>query len=87
MMNKFYEYTQNAVDFARPYVKEVGGYASNAADYVDRKIKSNTRKAKRSMKIIKFKNYLEVISNVVLIIASLIALFVAIKEWIKSSEL
>lgn len=86
-MNKFFEYTQNAVDYAKPYVKEVGGYAADAAGFVGNKIRKNTKRAKRKMRILKIKNILDVVSNVVLIIAAVVALFVAVSEYLKSKEI
>lgn len=85
-MNKIYEYTQNAVDYAQPYVKKAGKYATDAAHMAKRTIKKTNKKAKRHLLIYRIKNTVEIVSNLILIIAAIIALLGALNEYFKNRE-
>lgn len=82
-MNKIFEYTQSAVNTAAPYIKEAGGYAISAAESVKRNLKKSKKKAKRQLRIIRIKNFIELMTNLILIIAAVIGIVLAVLEVIR----
>ncbi len=82
MMNKIRQYTKEAVDFATPYVKEAGEYASYAAKNAEKKLRKKARASRRHRTFIKIKNAVELTANLMLVIAALAALLAAVKRYI-----
>ena len=85
-MSKWQEYRDEAVDFAAPYVKQAGSYVENAAGRMGRSYRRNKRKMTRSMRLIRFKQALEIVSNLVMLAAALVAVAAVVSRYWKDSR-
>ena len=81
MKNSAYKilgYASEAVETAMPYAEKIGNYAKSTAKSVNRNFLRTRKEAKRRMKIVKIKQYIELASNIVLLAAAVIALVMAL---------
>lgn len=79
-MGRFTEYAHNAVEFAAPYVREAGDYAQSAAQSVEKGWHRRVKRVKRKHTVAKISNALDMLANLILLIAAVLALFMVIKE-------
>lgn len=87
MKNKLHNFVVGTVDFVSPYVKEAGSYASETFKSTGRKIRKKTRKTKMHIKLLKIKKVLDFASSVILLAATVLALLLAIGEYLSSKEI
>ena len=85
-MSKVHEYTQEAMEFAEPYLKQAGDYVSSAAGKVEKVYRRNRRKLKRNMRGMKVKRFLDNLVNITLMIAALLAIVVALLHYFGSKD-
>ena len=71
-------YASDAVEVAVPYFEKIGNYAGNTVKAANKRIMYAKKRAKRQMRIVKIKQWIELASNLVLLVAAVIALVMAI---------
>lgn len=83
MIDKIKEYTDDAVDFAAPYIQSAHKKAAKDAKFLKKYLFKNARNkvkaAKRYRFITKLKRVLELVSSALLLAASILALVSLIK--------
>lgn len=79
-MSRFTEYAHNAAEFAAPYVREAGDYAQSAVQSVEKGWRRRVKRVKRKHAFAKISNALDILANIILLIAAVLALFMVIKE-------
>lgn len=80
-MSKWQEYYDEAMDFAAPYVHRAGERVEAAARGAERAYRRGRRKAKNHRRLLRFQRGLELVKNLILIAAAIIALFGVIRKY------
>lgn len=87
MKNNIADYLLSAAEGIKPYVKTAGGYVSDAAKYAGNIVNNKRRKIKRRNFFEKLTLAVQTAANLVLLAASVIALIIAVSEYIKDREI
>lgn len=86
MISKILDYVYDIAERIIPFAKKYGGYACLAVSAANNRIAKSHKRVKRAMKITRFKYILDIISNIVLIIAAFIALTAFIIDFAKKYD-
>ncbi len=73
-------------DLLKPYINKIFAVVTAFLAFAGAFFKKSEKKAKMHIRLIRLKNILEIISNVVLIIASIIAVMCAIGEFLRRKD-
>ena len=74
-INKWKQYKDLVVSFAKPHVKRAGTYANNTANKINKVYKKNKKRAKRNMRMAKLRNITDIVKNLTVISVAAFALF------------
>ncbi len=83
MTDNFLIKINNGLGFLRPYINKVFSALAVCFSFVGTAVRKSEKKAKMHIRLIRLKNILEIVSNVALIIASVIAVICAIVEFLR----
>ena len=89
MKNKIYRTLTSASDIAEhisPYAIKTGKCFKRVAGSVSNKANNMYKKVKKHMKFVKIKQAIELITNIVLLIAAMIALVISLLQVIGSKD-
>lgn len=86
MTDKYLEMTKKGIQFIKSYSGKILGFLTAFFAVISTSVKRSEKKAKKHIKFIKIKNTLEVISNVILIVAGVIAIIFTVFEFLKSKD-
>ncbi len=70
----------------KPYMTKIFAVVTAFVAFIGTSVKKSEKKAKMHIRLIRLKNILEIISNVALIIASIIAVICAIAEFLRRRD-
>lgn len=87
MMNKVFDYMRDAADAAEPYVRNAGEYAANTVRYAGDCVRKKKKQIKRRSFLVRLDGIIQLMTNIVLMAAALIALFIAASEYLKRDDI
>lgn len=85
-MSKWMDYGKEAVEFAAPYVKQVGVYAEDAAGRIGKSYRKSKRRMKREMRMAKACRVMGFISDLFLMLAAVAALIALIQRFLEDAK-
>ena len=80
-MSRWEKYRDKAAALAAPYLKSAGEYAEAAAGRINRTYHRGQKKVKRRMRILKWKQALDTVSNLLLLASLVLAVLTLIKTY------
>lgn len=86
MIDKYIELTKKGIRFIKPYSDKILGFLTAFVAVITASAKKSEKKAKMHIRFIKFKNILEIISNITLIVAGIIAILCAIFGYLRKKD-
>ena len=85
-MGQWKDYTKDAVEFATPYVYKAGAYMGETADRIGRTYRKKKRKLTWGMRLKRIHRVLSLVSNLMVIAASVATLFTLFQELLERRE-
>ncbi len=73
-MDKWVTYRDNVIEYATPYVKKAGICIGDVAKKIDDKYNKSKRKVKHGIRLRKISNMLDLLSNIIMLVAAIMAL-------------
>ena len=86
MMSRVFKYVQDAADLAEPYVRNAGKYAASTVQYAGDCVSRKKKAIRRRNFFARLNGIIQLGANVVLMIAAVIALFIAVSEYFNRKD-
>ena len=85
-MSRVFKYVQDAADLAEPYVRNAGEYVANTVQYAGDCVRKKKKAIHRRNFFARLNGIIQFSTNVVLMVAAVIALIIAVSEYFNRKD-
>lgn len=85
-MSRVFKYVQDVADLAEPYVRNAGDYAASTVQYAGDCVRKKKKAIRRRNFFARLNGIIQFSTNVVLMVAAVIALIMAVSEYFNRKD-